>query len=297
MLFESRYEDALVIGLGTGRTAHIVQAMGFGHVDVAEIAPGIVEGARRYFGHVNGSVLDSPTTRLILEDGRNSLLLRPKQYDLITIEISSVWFAGATNLFSREFYGLVRDRLKPHGVFQQWLQLHHIGLAEIETVLVSLRSQLPEVSFWMVGGQGLLIASEVPQMVQAAFLERLPEGANEIGWKTSDLPARLRALAASRVLAPADVTRLARRGGAIPNTDRSRRLEYFTPRYNHVVIDLRRQNLRALASVASFPPIDVDPAASGRLADACRGLSREDYFRSLGIRTGANRVATPAAAP
>ncbi len=84
--------------------------------------------------------------KLILEDGRNSLLLHPRKYDLITIEISSVWFAGATNLFSREFYALVRSRLKPGGVFQQWLQLHHISRKEIETVLVSLRNELPKVS-------------------------------------------------------------------------------------------------------------------------------------------------------
>jgi len=288
MLFVPEYDDALVIGLGTGHTAHIVQSMGFRSVDIAEIAPGIVEGARRYFRHINGSVLDTPNVRLILEDGRNSLLLRPKAYDLITIEISSIWFAGATNLFSREFYALARSRLKPNGVFQQWLQLHHIGHAEIETVLASLRSEFPEVSFWVVGRQGLLIASNAPQRIQKPFFERLPSNVPRIGWTRAESPARVRAIASSRILAPADVSRLASRGEAIRNTDRNRRLEYFTPRYNHVVTDLARENLRALASLASFPPAEVDPAASGALADACRGITRDDYFRSLGIRIRSN---------
>ena len=96
----------------------------------------------------------------------------------------------------------------------------------------------------------------------------------------------MRGLAASRLLAPADVSRLTAREGAIPNTDRNRRLEYFTPRYNQVVTDMRRANLYALAGLASFPPMDVDPSAVGELADSCRGMTRADYLESLGIRAG-----------
>lgn len=293
MLFVPRYDDALVIGLGTGRTAHIVQAMGFRSLDVAEIAPGIVEAARRFFPHINGSVLDESATRLILEDGRNSLLLREKPYDLITIEISSIWFAGATNLFSREFYSVVRSRLKPNGVFQQWLQLHHISRSEIETVLVTLRSEFPEVSLWVVGGQGLLIASRAPQTIQAAFFEKLPPSAATIGWSESELPNRVRELAASRILAPVDVSHLAASGEAIANTDRNRRLEYFTPRYNHVVTDLKRENVRGLASVARFPAVELDPDASGPLAEACRGITRDEYLRNLGVRFRTKAVSGP----
>jgi spermidine synthase len=260
--------------------------MGFRSLDIAEIAPGIVEGARHYFRHINGSVLKAANVRLILEDGRNSLLLRPKRYDLITIEISSVWFAGATNLFSREFYTLVRNRLKPGGVFQQWLQLHHIGRAEIETVLVSLRSQFPEVSFWVVGGQGLLVASQAPQRIQTTFFERLTSNVSRIGWPPMESAARLRALVASRILAPDDVSQLAAQGQAVQNTDRNRRLEYFTPRYNHVVTDLKSQNVRGLASIARFPPIELAPDASGALAEACRGIGRSEYLHNLGIRSG-----------
>jgi spermidine synthase len=284
MQFVSNFDRALVIGLGTGRTAHVVQAMGFGSVDVNEIAPGIVEAARRDFRHINGSVLDAANLHLILEDGRNSLLLRPQRYDLITIEITSVWFAGATNLFSRDFYALVRERLNASGVFQQWLQLHHIGSNDIETVLVTLRSEFPEVSFWVVGGQGILIASKVPQRIQQRFLESVAPNFSRLGWPKAEAAQRLREIATSRILAPADVSRLAARGEAILNTDRNRRLEYFTPRYNHLSNDRRRENVRVLASLASFPPLAVDPEASGPLADAYRTITRDDYLKTLKIR-------------
>ena len=41
-------------------------------------------------------------------------------------------------------------------------------------MLVSLRNELPEVSFWVVGGQGLLVASQSSQTVQRTFFDKLP---------------------------------------------------------------------------------------------------------------------------
>ncbi len=97
------------------------------------------------------------------------------------------------------------------------------------------------------------MASQSSQTVQRTFFDKLSTHAGSIDWGGSDLRDRVRGLAASRLLAPADFLRLTARGGAIPNTDRNRRLEYFTPRYNQVVTDMRRDNLYAFAGLASFP--------------------------------------------
>ena len=94
--------DALVIGLGSGHSAtSAVRRFGFPSIDIAEISPGIVAAARQQFPHINGCILDQPGVHLHLDDGRNLLLLSPKRYDLITMEISSIWFSGSTSLYSR----------------------------------------------------------------------------------------------------------------------------------------------------------------------------------------------------
>jgi hypothetical protein len=49
-----------------------------------------------------------PESKVHLDDGRNFLLAQSKQYDQITIELTSIQFAGATNLYSPEFYELAR---------------------------------------------------------------------------------------------------------------------------------------------------------------------------------------------
>ena len=281
MMFTSAFDDALVIGLGTGNSAHVVEEMGFRSIDIAEIAPGILQAARQFFGHINGGVVDKPNVHLILDDGRNVLLLREKQYDLITMEISSIWFAGSTNLYSSEFYTLAKRRLKPGGVFQQWIQMHHIGKHEILSEISTLRHIFPFVSLWVLGNQGILVASDHEQTIQPVFLERLDH--REVLKKdTVTLKNRFKTLLASRLLAPIDVTRISG-SCSVLNTDRNRVLEYASPRYNLSRADLYRDNLLDLAKWASFPPPQMSMSADRVLFEVGRQVTRSDYFQSLGL--------------
>src|SRR5205807_4104710 len=106
-MFAGRFDRALLIGLGTGQSAWLLKQAGFQEVDIAEFSPGIVRAASAYFNHINHHVLTDPTVRVILEDGRNLLLVEShRKYSLITVELTTIWFSVATNLYSREFYEL-----------------------------------------------------------------------------------------------------------------------------------------------------------------------------------------------
>jgi spermidine synthase len=238
ILHSTARERALVIGLGTGHSAHIVEGAGYRHVDIAEIAPGVVAASNEWFRHVNREVLGRGNVALHLEDGRNFLLRTNERYDLITMEISSIWFAGSTNLYSEEFYRLARSRLREDGIFQQWIQFHHIDPREVTSVVMTLRKVFPHVSVWYLGGQGILVASPAPLQLQRPSLDLVVAASG----LANDLKAlaRLGRLAPPdlprfRVLDAAAVTRLTLRATAlgIPvNTDRNRFLEYSTPTHN-----------------------------------------------------------------
>ncbi|HEY8087810.1 MAG TPA: fused MFS/spermidine synthase, partial [Polyangiaceae bacterium] len=109
-MFAPRFDRALVVGLGTGVTLHETATYPFTRIDLAELSPGIVKAARQFFGEVNGGVLDDPRVRIRLEDGRNLLAVDTGRYDLITVELTSIWFAGAANLYNREFYETAAKR-------------------------------------------------------------------------------------------------------------------------------------------------------------------------------------------
>jgi spermidine synthase len=236
-LFVNHFDRALLIGLGTGHSAAALKHLGYREIDVAEFAPGIVAAARQSFAHLNEGILDDPHTRLFLEDGRNVLLTNRKPaYDLITIEVTSVWFAGATSLYSREFYELARKRLEPDGVLQQWVQLHHIGPLEVVCELATARSVFPYVGLWVSGGQGMMVASARPLMLNPARRLELAER-----FRSAPLVDELYS---SMLVSPSGLTRLIQDFRPAINTDHNRWLEYSTPRYQPSSFDWFSHNLR-----------------------------------------------------
>jgi spermidine synthase len=103
------------------------------------------------------------------------LLFSDGGYDLITIELSSVWFAGSSNLYSKEFYELTKSRLAKDGVLQQWVQLHHIGAREVAVIVRTLRSVFAHVALFEGGAQGILVASDTPLVASRARLAALDQ--------------------------------------------------------------------------------------------------------------------------
>ncbi len=172
-LFVRRFDRALVIGLGTGTTLGTINSYPWQAIDLVEISPAIIEAARTFFAGPNRGSLDDPRLTLHLADGRNHLLVHPTRYDLISMELSSVWFAGAANLYSREFYALARQHLTDGGILQQWVQLHHIRVRDFATILATLRREFPYVALFYGGGQGVLIASQEPLSMSTARVDEL----------------------------------------------------------------------------------------------------------------------------
>ncbi|HWA71535.1 MAG TPA: fused MFS/spermidine synthase [Polyangiaceae bacterium] len=253
LVYTHRFDRACVIGLGTGQSAHVPEATGFTHVDIAEIAPGMVRAAD-FFKTVNGNVLRRPNVRLHVEDGRNWLLLDPNlRCDLVTMEVSSVWFAGSTNLYSHEFYQLVRQRLAPGAVFQQWIQMHHIGIGEIGSVIATARQSFEFVSFWVFGGQGILVCSATPLLLSEEGLRRFVDHSERFGLGLEGGKELLIDALSSRLLAPSEVNALVGAGRFVINTDSNRHLEYSAFRYNVSKLDHARDNLLRLAGFARFP--------------------------------------------
>lgn len=281
LVYSQRFEQACVIGLGTGQSAHVPVAAGFTRVDVAEIAPGIVRAAQ-YFRGVNGGILEHPTLKLRLEDGRNWLLLRPElRYDLVSMEVSSVWFAGSTNLYSREFYRLVQTRLSPGGVFQQWIQMHHIGIEELGSVIATARQSFAYVSFWVFGGQGILVCSDLPLALSREGIRRFVDNAGKLGLSAEAARSLLTSALGSRLLAPSEVNRLVTEHAFVVNTDSNRHLEYSAFRYNVSQLDHLRDNLRKLLPYARFPRHRLPSDWPSEYYDLVRSA---DPRRTFGVR-------------
>lgn len=254
LLHQPRRDNALVIGYGTGATSRVFHDAGFSHLDIAELSRDVVRLADANFGDINSSVSRLPGVQTNYTDGRNFLLLTRRQYDVISIEITSIWFAGAASLYNQEFYQLARSKLRPDGVLQQWVQLHHMAPSDLLTIIGTLRSQFEYVSLYVVGGQGILIATNDPARAQPQT-EVLASLDSSSGLKAvRDLAGRSFAdLAKELMLSPKQVDKLVDGIGVDRrlwvSTDRNLRLEYNTPKSNAYpqvnTVDANMELLRA----------------------------------------------------
>jgi spermidine synthase len=172
-LFVPSFDRALIIGVGTGTTLGTLAAYPWKHIDVVDISPSIVDAARSFFAHTNARALEDPRVHLTIADGRNHLQVTTGRYSLITMELTSVWFAGAGALYSTEYYRLIRAHLTESGVFQQWVQLHHVDRTVLATLVNTLRREFEHVALFYGGGQGILVASPRPLQWSQSRSERV----------------------------------------------------------------------------------------------------------------------------
>ncbi|MBI4578957.1 MAG: fused MFS/spermidine synthase [Planctomycetes bacterium] len=151
-LFDRVGAKACIIGLGSGMTlAAVARYPSYQQIDCVEISEGVI-GAAETFKHDTYDILHSdPRVRLIRADGRNHLLLTDETYDLIVSEPSNPWLAGISNLFTREFFDLCRQRLAPHGVLAVWLQSYSTSQANFRMVLRTLMDVFDSASVWEAG--------------------------------------------------------------------------------------------------------------------------------------------------
>lgn len=125
MLFHKDPQAVMVLGLASGITAGEVLHYPIKRLDVLEISDQVV-AASDIFVPWNNRVLENPTTKLIIQDGRAHLQLTREKYDVIVSEPSNPWMAGLAALFTRDFFSSARERLTDDGIFVQWMHSYQM---------------------------------------------------------------------------------------------------------------------------------------------------------------------------
>jgi spermidine synthase len=90
-------------------------------VTVAELVPS-VPSLFGYFHSDGEALLRSPRATLVIDDGRRYLERTADMFDVIVLDPPPpIEDARWSLLYSREFYGIARRRLRRGGILQQWL--------------------------------------------------------------------------------------------------------------------------------------------------------------------------------
>ncbi len=220
---------AAVIGLGTGMTAKAVGVFPVKEIEVLEIEPAMADVAA-FFHDKNGKILQDPRVRLIPTDGRNYILATPKVYDVLTAEPSNPWIAGIANLYTREFYEVVKAKLREDGIFAQWFHNYSMSPDDFRMVFRTFGEAFPHVSVWgMKESDFLLVGSRREQVFRYPLLK-------EIYSKNKALQEDLKELGLSDIYGVLGFYRMGKKElmafseGARFNTDDGAELEFSAPK-------------------------------------------------------------------
>ena len=154
--------STLVIGLGGGATSGAVSQHAT-NVQIVELSES-VRRAAHFFAHVNYDVLNQPNVRIRVDDGRNFLALSGEKFDVITADIIQPIHAGAGNLYSREYFTLVRNALKEGGLALQWIG--HRPPTQYRLIMRTFLDVFPNATLWFDGN--LMVGSLEPLRLQEA---------------------------------------------------------------------------------------------------------------------------------
>ena len=211
-------KSVFVVGFGGGITTRALTLTDLESIHVVELEPAVVE-ADRHAGAGEIPALRDPRVRLDFNDARNTLLVEPTRYDLIVAQPSHPWLAGAANVFTRQFWEIVKLRLNERGVFAQWVNLFKMDATTLRSLLQAFYQVFPQgMSFANLHtGDLILIGAKQPLVFDYQRVTRTLE------------QAKIRAtLAPHGVVTPADLLwyfalsrdeAIIAAGNARPNTD------------------------------------------------------------------------------
>ena len=188
----------------------------------------------------------------------------------------------AANLFTEDFFRIARTRVRPGGVFSQWIQNYYLPPEDLRSIIAAFRGSFPHVLLFETfeGVDLLLMGSDRPLSLDI----------DELGRRMSELRVSMD-LGRLEIRKPSDILSLYRLGsaevdrlveGAPRNTDDNARVEFSAPKT--LGLYTLKTNLRLIRSFLGDPlgildplPGDVEAQDQIRIEIAWAWVYRREY--------------------
>jgi spermidine synthase len=163
----------ICFGMGTSSRSGLTWGVPCTTVELCSVVPKFFA----YFHPDAEGYLSRPEAEIVIDDGRRYLERTPREFDVITIDPPPPVEAAASSLlYSREFYQVIKRRLSPGGILQQWFPMG--DKQTLAAIIRSLLAEFPHVrAFLSIHGGGVhFLASREPlgEVTGAELAARLP---------------------------------------------------------------------------------------------------------------------------
>lgn len=191
--------NALLISYGVGSTAKaLVDSPDLEAIDVVDISEDILELSTVVYPGEDNPLRDE-RVRVVVEDGRFFLNTTTNSYDLITSEPPPPKMAGVVNLYSEEYFSLIRTRLNPGGFVTYWLPVVQLDPLDTLAIIRAFCNAFDDCSLWSGAGlEWMLLGSNgadaKPGLTEFSAQWRVPGVRRELVALGLESPAQLGSL-------------------------------------------------------------------------------------------------------
>ena len=164
-------------GIAAGATTQIPEVQSLTIVDLEN---GVLQAAD-LLSQENNSVLHNPKTHVVIDDGRNYLMMARRKWPVIISDSTHPKNSDSWVLYTKQFYDLVHDRLTTNGLFVEWVPRHGLSSVEFRIIVRTFQSVFPHASLWVTHGiddqgqfisYGLLVGSVAPLSIDVSRLQK-----------------------------------------------------------------------------------------------------------------------------
>ena len=149
LAFRPESRDVLLICYGCGVTADaFVHESSLRQIDIVDISKEVFALTDSYSAINYSNPLRDPRVHAVVQDGRFFLQASPRQYDIISGEPPPPKVAGSVNLYTQEFFSLMKGRLKEGGIATFWLPINQLKVDEAKAILRAFHNVFANASLW-----------------------------------------------------------------------------------------------------------------------------------------------------
>ncbi len=154
LAFRPESEDVLLLCYGCGVTADaLLHGPNVKRMDAVDISKEVFALADFYSGINYSNPLRDPRVHAVVQDGRFFLQACPRQYDIISGEPPPPKMAGSVNLYTQEFFSLLKNSLKEGGIATFWLPINQLKVDEAKAILRAFHNVFSNASVWASADQ------------------------------------------------------------------------------------------------------------------------------------------------
>jgi spermidine synthase len=148
-------KNVLVVACGAGVTAgSFVPHPEVEKITIVDIEPMVPKNVAPFFAIENFDVVNSPKTKVIIDDGRHFIHTTKEKFDVITSDPIDPWVKGCAALNTIEYYQMCKEHLNPGGVMALWMPFYESSEETTKSLITTFFKVFPDGIIWSNDDRG-----------------------------------------------------------------------------------------------------------------------------------------------